>query len=98
MDWTKLACSTHAVAVGPTQHMASAGMTAHPDADARATSRSGAPSRVRRTLSTCEPVTLADVQAMIKRDVVAADMMFSIFYAAVRSYRRDTLVRSVVFV
>jgi hypothetical protein len=27
------------------------------------------------------------------RDVVASDMLYSILYAAVRSYRRDTLVR-----
>jgi len=51
--------------------------------------------RLRRvpTISTCEPVTVDEVAEMVGRDVVASDMLYSILYAAVRSYRRDTLVR-----
>jgi len=44
-------------------------------------------------MSTCDAVSLDDVRDMIGRDVPAADILFSVFYSAVRSYRRDTLVR-----
>ena len=55
----------------------------------------GEGTRLRRvaTISTCELVTADEVAELVARDVVASDMMYSILYAAIRSYRRDTLLR-----
>lgn len=47
----------------------------------------------RRTTSTCDDITLAEVQALAARDRLASDLVFSVFASALKSYRCDTLVR-----